>query len=1414
MTEKFSGLDQPATARRRARLFGGLTCGLAFVVLAGWITGWRFLAGQWGGYLPMAPSTALACLCLGGGLFSFAHWPGGRVSRGLIGFVSLLVFFLGFLVLVQSFTGFDFGLEFVLSQTNERLGLIPVGRMSPVTAGAFLLESAAFLGLLTARRWRPAFVVSFLLAGSALVINVVILTGYAYGVPLLYGGGLIPTALPTAAAFVLLGLGQIDLAWPGIPALRGWGRTSIRGLLIRAFLPPLLGLIFILGWVETVFVSGFSLNPAVWHSLLALVAAGLLALMASWLAFRIGDPLEQVQASLRKSEERYRAVAQTANDAILLMDSAGQIIDWNHRAENLFGYTQAEASGQTLTRFMPARYQDWRLAGMARMQTGGEKRLIGESFEVAGLRKDGHEFPVELSLSEWETGGERYYTAILRDITARKQAEEALAAKNHLLQSVFESAPYIMLLVDLDGRVIDINHTGVQFSGREKADLLGLLGGEVFGCLNSFHGPGCGKQAVCQSCPVRSRVTHTFETGEPIYEGGGHLEVKTETGNLRLELLVSTSLVQMVETDRQVLVTIADITERKRMEAALLESEKRWRSYIEHAPLGVFVTDENGKYLEVNPAACRITGYPADELVGMSILDLLPPAEHAAAAQHFQQVVTTGEASGELVFLHKTGQLRHWSVDAVRLSPTRLMGFAQDITERKLGEEALRESELNYKTLADSGRVLIWTSGEDKLCNYFNQPWLKFTGRTFAEEAGNGWAEGVHPDDFQRCLEIYTGSFDRRESFSMEYRLRRADGAYRWLIDDGCPRYNHAGEFLGYLGYCFDITERKQAEAALQLRESYLFAIIENLPGLLWLKDSAGKFLAVNTKFSKSAGLENPEALVGRTDLDIWPQEMADKYRADDARVIASGKPVLTEEPISDQGVLKWFETFKTPIFDQQGAVIGTTGYSRDITERKQAEAALRASEERYTLTLAAVKDGLWDWNVPNGEAFFSELYYALLGYENREFPATYATWRTLIHAEDLERVETELRKSIQSGAGFIIDLRMKMKSGEWRWVSTRGRTVETGADGSALRMVGTLTDITERKQAEEALRASELRFRALFEQAAVGVGQIDSLTGRFIRLNQKYCDIVGYSPAEMEQMDFQTITHPEDLSIDLVNMERLRAGELREFTIEKRYFRKSGELVWISLTVSAMWAVGAPPDYHIAIVQDITERKQAETALRASLVEKETLIKEVHHRVKNNLASINGLIHLQQDLLTDPVIMAELSELSGRIHSMALVHELLYQSETLSRIDLKDYFGMLTAHLSDAYDPENRVHLQIAASGVAMDLDHAIPCGLIVNELVTNAFKYAFPERKPLSGQSACEIFIAMAWENGVYTLTVSDNGQGFPAGFDWKTSKSLGLQLVMLLSQRQLKGRVELEAVSGTLFRLRFAPRRVDGK
>jgi two-component sensor histidine kinase len=218
-------------------------------------------------------------------------------------------------------------------------------------------------------------------------------------------------------------------------------------------------------------------------------------------------------------------------------------------------------------------------------------------------------------------------------------------------------------------------------------------------------------------------------------------------------------------------------------------------------------------------------------------------------------------------------------------------------------------------------------------------------------------------------------------------------------------------------------------------------------------------------------------------------------------------------------------------------------------------------------------------------------------------------------------------------------------------------------------------------------------------------------------------------------------------------------------------------------------------------------ERQDVETALRASLAEKEVLLKEVHHRVKNNLAAIMGLVDMQGQTMEDEAARCATAELSTRIRSMALVHEQLYQSANLSRIDFHDYLKALTAHLHSSYQHSGNIQVNVSAKGVQMGLDIAVPCGLLITELVTNAFKYAFPAGR-FTETCGCEIAVSAEWDGAAYTLTVSDNGVGLPADLDWTNTKTLGLMLVKMLGQHQLQGRIELDRTRGTLFRLRFSP------
>jgi PAS domain S-box-containing protein len=379
-------------------------------------------------------------------------------------------------------------------------------------------------------------------------------------------------------------------------------------------------------------------------------------------------------------------------------------------------------------------------------------------------------------------------------------------------------------------------------------------------------------------------------------------------------------------------------------------SDRRFRALIEHCADAIALLTPEGAVTYATPSIERVLGYTAQEFMTINAFDVINPGDISSIAHTFQQLLATPGLVDTKQFRsrHKDGAWRWVEATVTNLlhdpDVQALVTNLHDITERKQVEEELKAlaaqtevSEQRFRLLADSAPVMIWTSGIDKLCTYFNAPWLAFTGRTLEQELGNGWVEGVHPADKQRCLDIYTSSFDARIPFSMDYRLRRGDGQYRWILDNGIPFYTPDGTFTGYIGSCIDITERRRLEQQLQYSEQKLRSLVEsNIFGVI-VSDTTGRIYETNERFAQMVGYSKDELLSGAV---TWRQLVPPDFQEIQAKIDQSLLSTGVISPWEKEYLRK--DGSRVPVLVAGAMIDQEQGHALvvilDISERKEVE--------------------------------------------------------------------------------------------------------------------------------------------------------------------------------------------------------------------------------------------------------------------------------------------------------------------------------------------------------------------------------------------------------------------------------------------------------------------------------------------
>lgn len=1028
----------------------------------------------------------------------------------------------------------------------------------------------------------------------------------------------------------------------------------------------------------------------------------------------LGAQAERSESELRK----LALIVKHTSNAVILTDREGRITWVNEGFERISEYKLHEVVGRKPGTFLQGPETDPKTISYM-------KRCISQSqsfrTEVLNYSKSGRKYWLDIEIMPVcdELGAINGFMAIQSDITVLKTAVHEMLKSQELLRTIMDNAPIVVFLKDLYGRYTFFNRsftryypgnytkaviTDYDLFTQEQADGFRASDKHVIATGATLEA----EQDVVINGKTDSYYTVKFPLSDSdgrIYSVAGISVLITERKQAELELQKSRKALEKQNKmlgiiNQAQLQFIKDVEPRIFFETVLKQilsltgSEfgfigevlyEQGTPYLEtFAITDISWNDEVRKHYEATVQRGRgmefrnkntligtvmataqplISNDPAQDPRSGGIPDGHPPMKSFLAIP----VIKGSKQIGMIGLGNRPDGYDPQTVEALQPLINMLGNLIEALgneQRRKRAEETLRESERRFRTMADSAPVLIWMSGPDRAFEYFNKGWLDFTGRTMEAEEGHGWREDVHPEDLQRYENVLNDAFSRKERFTVEYRLRRHDGEYRWMIDNGSPRYLLEGEFVGYIGTCMDIHDRKLAGQSIAESESRYRAIVEDQQEMICRYLPDGTLTFVNRAYARTLHKQEDE-LIGKQFLEFIPEE---NRVATQEYIKGLFDGSITPEPVQQvmqaaDGSLHWQEWFDVPLKNKQGTVYEVQSIGHDITRRKM-----------------------------------------------------------------LEAEQARLDKIVRESYNEIF----------------------------------------------------------LFNNESL----------RFEFANTSALTNLGYTLQELTRMKFSDLfNYPDEMALQAL-LRPLRMGETDRLQLQMKYSRKNGTYYDVDTVIQTL----EKGKLFVAITTDITQKLGTERKLLATIQEKEILIKEIHHRVKNNLQLISSIIYIKMASIQQQEVKEFLEQTRQKIRSIALIHERLLQSENLDRVEISDYLGKLVYDLQVSHSRQDlSLDIQTNVEENILGLDTAIYCGLIVNELITNAIKHAFKDR------THGKIEVSFRRELKSFLLCVSDDGISMPESIQPGQSSSFGIQLLDIFI-KQLGGTIEIIREKGTKFHMRF--------
>lgn len=1127
---------------------------------------------------------------------------------------------------------------------------------------------------------------------------------------------------------------------------------------------------------------------------------------------------KRTQTALIQSEAQYRLLFENNPNPMWIFDWETLVfLAVNQAAIYKYGYSEAEFLSMKVCDIRPLEDVPTFLQSISNASNSPSAFFIAE---VKHCKKDGTVIDVEINSHIITWLGRPAKFVLAKDITQQKaaqyelqQIEAQLRQSKHFIEQVISHSPQLLYIFDpITGKNVYLNRQSEEILGYTPEEI--EQQGTQF-LLDVLHP---------DDLPLLKRNLKHWQNAVDGEVLTTEYRMKHQDGTWRW--LRSREVVfarNESHCPSKILGTTQDITESKLAELEIIHSRDLLEAiYNESADALFLVNPQTLLIMDCNQRAVKLFAASSKaELIGTDGKNLqkrqFTPDEVTSVIEDLNH---QGFFSREVEYVTKRGDY-FWGNLAVKqiyiVGEEIQLVRVTDISQRKQAEFALYEREAMLRSIGDNlpngavYQVVRELDGSDRF-TYLSagiEKLMEVKAEDVLTDASLLYRQFI-PEDFLRLEQAVNESRLNLSIFDVQLRIQTPSDRLKWLHFRSTPRQLPDSRVI-WDGLVVDITDIKHTEETLResearLAESQQVARLGN-----WDYDLAtGKITwskGLFKLFQKDPALNAPNY---EENSLLYHTEDRPKLHQAVERAISTGEPYkLVLRAFKADGTMMYVEDIGNAQFNSQEKVIRLYGTAQDITEkesalierqtvlreRQRAEQELREKEQFLSSIYNGVNNLIFVIDVVDNDFHIVGLnpaYERITGLLLRDIKGK--TLQQILPKTVATTVRKHYQDCMQAGDTISYEEHFYIKQQDTWWITNL--TPLRDENSRIYRIIGSSINITDQKRAQQMLELQAVITRNMAE----GLCLIRFNDGVIVYTNPKFEQIFGYEAGELIGQHISIINYEDGNATATEVYEAIAVVVIQdgEATYEVQNIKKDGTPFWGRATTS----VFEHPEYGTVLVtvqQDITEQRATEEKIKASLKEKEVLLKEIHHRVKNNLGIVSSLLQMQSRRTQDSQARDILRDSQNRIASIALVHEKLYRSNDLANIDFAQYIPDLTTHLFDSYNvSSNCIRLNIQVEDVSLDIETAIPCGLIINELVSNALKYAFPHNR--GGEIQVRLFQD---KDQSLTLIVQDNGIGLPAEFDNEKAKTLGITLVQGLV-KQLRGKLEVQSQAGTEFKI----------